>query len=167
MIQLSVVIIPGCFPTTPSYIIESRFKSQFSNMETICSLFLRLGVKPFASKFLPNSPDVPLPWNPCRLFQKSILAARHGRPSTARSYGLLWQTFETIGTSNPRRLFQKSIPAARHGRPSTDSWSNRRQESVPFVSKANSAGPSRTSVTARSHELLKQTAPHTAVDAPA
>ena len=44
----------------------------------------------------------------------------------------------------------------------TDFWNNRREESVPFVSKVHSGGPSRTSVTARSHELLKQTAPHTA-----
>ena len=57
--------------------------------------------------------------NSCRLFQKSIPAARHGRPSTAHPHGPLWLTSETIGVRNSCRLFQKSIPAARHGRPST------------------------------------------------
>ena len=56
--------------------------------------------------------------NLCRLFQKSIPAARHGRPSTARP---------------PR-------PAL------TDFWNNRREELVPFVSKVHPSGPSRTSV---------------------
>ena len=32
---------------------------------------------------------------------------------------------------------------------------------APFVSEVRESGPWRTSVTARSHELLKQTAPHT------
>ena len=121
--------------------------------------------------------------NLCRLFQKSIPAARHGQPSTARPHGPLWWTFATIGVRNPRRLFQKSIPAARHDRPSTarsdwllkqsaqgsraicfkspsqrpvttgrprpaltEFWNNRRQESVPFVSKVHPGGPSRLSV---------------------
>ena len=56
--------------------------------------------------------------NSCRLFQKSIPAARHGRPSTARP---------------PR-------PAL------TDFWNNRREELVPFVSKVHPSGPSRTAV---------------------
>ena len=73
--------------------------------------------------------------NSCRLFQKSIPAARHGRPSTARP---------------PR-------PAL------TDFWNNRREELVPFVSKVHPSGPSRTAVhgpppTARSDRLLKQLA---------
>ena len=55
-----------------------------------------------------------------------------------------------------------SRPAV-HGPPPrpalTDFWNNRREESVPFVSKVHPGGPSRTSVTARSDELLKQTAP--------
>ena len=55
----------------------------------------------------------------CRLFQKSISAARHGRPSTARPHGPLWRTSETIGVRNPCRLFKKVHPAARHGQPST------------------------------------------------
>ena len=121
--------------------------------------------------------------NPCRLFQKSIPAARHGQPSTARPHGPLWGTFATMGVKNPRRLFQKSIPAARHDRPSTtrsgwllkqsaqgsraicfkspsqrpvttgrprpaltEFWNNRRQESVPFVSKVHPSGPSRQAV---------------------
>ena len=116
---------------------------------------------------------------PRRLFQKSIPAAHHGRPSTACPHGPLWQTSETIGVRNPCRLFQKSISAARHGRPSTACphgplW--RTSETIvvrnpcrsfqKFTPAARhgqpSSGPSRTSVTARSHELLKQTAPHTA-----
>ena len=73
--------------------------------------------------------------NSCRLFQKSIPAARHGRPSTARP---------------PR-------PAL------TDFWNNRREELVPFVSKVHPSGPSRTAIhgpppTARSDGLLKQSA---------
>ena len=94
--------------------------------------------------------------NSCRLFQKSIPAARHGRPSTARPHGPLWRTSETIGVRNSCRLFQNSV----HGptpRPAlVDFCNNRREESVPFVSKVHLSGPSRTSVTARSDELLKQ-----------
>ena len=110
--------------------------------------------------------------------------------ATGRSHGPPWRTSATFGARNPCRLFQKSIPAARHGRPSTDFWNNRCKEPVPFVSKIHPGSPSRTSVhrllkqsvqgigavcfkspsrrpvlltsvTARSHELLKQTAPHT------
>ena len=70
----------------------------------------------------------------CRLFQKSIPAARHGRPSTNRTNnGPLWRTLETIGVRNPCLLFQKSIPVARHGRPSrtalTNFWNKRRPKS--------------------------------------
>ena len=105
----------------------------------------------------------------CHLFQKSIPAARHGQPSTARSHGPLWWNFETLGVRNPYHLFkspsQRPVMAVRP-RPAltarSDLGNNRRQESVPFVSKVHPGGPSRTSVTARSHELLKQTAPHTA-----
>ena len=92
--------------------------------------------KPFVSKVHPSGPSrtsvhgpPPRPaltdfWNNrreklCHSFQKSIPAARHGRPSTARPHGPLWRTSETIGVRNSCRLFQKSIPAARHGRPST------------------------------------------------
>ena len=57
----------------------------------------------------------------------------HGRPSTVCSHVPLWRTSATIGGRNPCRLFQKVHPS----------------------------GPSRPSVTARSHELLKQTALHT------
>ena len=92
--------------------------------------------KPFVSKVHPSGPSrtsvhgpPPRPaltdfWNNrreklCHSFQKSIPAARHGRPSTARPHGPLRRTSETIGVRNSCRLFQKSIPAARHGRPST------------------------------------------------
>ena len=127
---------------------------------------------PFVSKVHPSGPSrtsvhgpPPRPaltdfWNNrrgklCHSFQKSIPAARHGRPSMARPHGPLWQTSETIGVRNSCRLFQKSIPAARHGRPSTarpprpsliDFWNNRRKEAVSFVSRVHSSGPSRTSV---------------------
>ena len=88
---------------------------------------------PFVSKVHPGGPSRPAGchgplWrtsatigarNPCRLFQKSVPAARHGRPSTAGPHGPLWHTSATIGARNPCRLFQKSVPAARHGRPST------------------------------------------------
>ena len=103
--------------------------------------------------------------NLCRLFQKSVTAARHGRPSTTGSHGPLWRTSATIGTRNLCRLFQKvrpggpSRPAVRPGGPSrlsvhgppprpalTDSWNNRREESVPFVSKVHLSGPSRPAV---------------------
>ena len=174
--------------------------------------------------------------NPCRLFQKSVPAARHGRSSTARSDELLQQSapgIRAVCFKSPSRrpvtagrprpaptarsdgLLQQSAPGIRavcfkspsrrpvtavrprpaltnfcnnrrqesvpfvskvrpggpsrpsvHGptpRPAlVDFCNNRRQESVPFVSKVHLSGPSRTSVTARSDELLKQTAPHTA-----
>ena len=90
---------------------------------------------PFVSKVHPSGPSRtsvhgPPPraaltdfWNNrrgklCHSFQKSIPAARHGRPSTARP---------------PR-------PAL------TDFWNNRREELVPFVSKVHPSGPSRTAV---------------------
>ena len=114
--------------------------------------------------------QVVLEWRISGMVKVGEMNARHGQPSTARPHGPIWQTFETIGARNPCRLFQKSIPGGPsrpsvHGRlprPTlTNFCNNRRQESVPFVSKVPPGGPSRTSVTARSDELLKQTAPHT------
>ena len=138
---------------------------------------------PFVSKVRPGGPSRlsvhgrphgPLWWtfatigvrNPCRLFEKSLPAARHGQPSTARSDELLQQAGPGI-----RAVCFKSPPwrpvTAVRPRPTprpalVDFCNNRREESVPFVSKVNPSCPSQTSVTARSHELLKQTAPHTA-----
>ena len=83
--------------------------------------------------------------NLCRLFQKSVPAARHGRPSTAGSHGPLWRTSATIGTRNLCRLFQKVRPGG------------------PSRPAVRPGGPSRLSVhgpppTARSYGLLKQSA---------
>ena len=100
--------------------------------------------------------------NPCRLFQKSIPAARHGQPSTARSDGLLKQSAWRIRAVCFKSPSQRPVTASRPRPTLTDFWNNRREESVPFVSKVHPGGPSRTSVTARSDELLKQTAPHKA-----
>ena len=93
--------------------------------------------------------------NSCRLFQKSIPAARHGRPSTARPHGPLWRTSETIGVgsfairfkSPSQRPVTDVRPRPAPPRPAlTDFWNNRREELVPFVSKVHPSGPSRTAV---------------------
>ena len=98
------------------------------------------------------------------MFQKSIPAARHGRPSTARPHGPPWLTFETIGARKPCHLFQKSIPAARHDQPSTvrshdQLWQTFeifgvRNPPYHFFSKAHRSGLSRPSV----HDPLSQPA---------
>ena len=104
--------------------------------------------------------------NPCRLFQKSVPAARDGRPSTARSDELLQQSapgIRAVCFKSPSRRPVTAVrprpdPTARSGWLLQQSaWGIR---AVCF--KVHLSGPSRTSVTARSDELLKQTAPHTA-----
>ena len=92
---------------------------------------------------------------PCRLFQKSIPAARHGRPSTARpprpALTDFWnnrreELVPFVSKVHPSGPSRTSV----HGPPPrsalTDFWNNRREELVPFVSKVHPSGPSRTSV---------------------
>ena len=99
-----------------------------------------------------------------RLFQKFVRAGRGGRPWRAAGTDF-WNNrrkeavpfVSKVHPSGPSRLSVHGPPP----RPAlTDFWNNRREESVPFVSKVYLRGPSRTPVTARPHELLKQTAPH-------
>ena len=167
MIQLSEVIIPGCFPTTPLHIIMqgSRFKNWFSSLETICSLFLRLGVKPFVSKFLPNSPDAPLPGNPWRLFQKSTPAARHDRPSTARPQKLLKQSaqgkraicFKSSSQQPVTGVRQRPDPTARPERLLKQSAQGKRIVCLKSSSQQPATtGRPRPAPTVRSDELLQQ-----------
>ena len=134
---------------------------------------------PFVSEVHPGGPSRPSVhgphprpaltdfWNNRRQESMLFVSKVHpSSPSRLAVHGPLWQTSETIGVRNPCRLFQKftQLPVrASRPRPAlTDFWNNRREESVPFDSKVHPGGPSRTSVTARSPELLKQTAPHTA-----
>ena len=53
--------------------------------------------------------------NPCRLFQKSIPAARHGCPSTARSDGLLKQSAWGIRAVCFKSPSQRPVTDVRHG----------------------------------------------------
>ena len=90
----------------------------------------------------------------CHSFQKSIPAARHGRPSTARPHGPLWRTSETIGVGSYAIRFKspsqrpvtdarpRPAPTARSdGLLKQSAW-----EAMPFVSKVHPSGPSRTPV---------------------
>ena len=127
---------------------------------------------PFVSKVHPRSPSRP---------------AVHGPAPTARSDRVLKQSAWGIRAVCFKSLSQQAVRAS-HPRPALiDFWNYQREESVPsvskvhpssssrpavhgppprpaltFISKVHPGGPSRTSATARSHELLKQTAPHMA-----
>ena len=97
--------------------------------------------------------------------QQPVTAVRPRPAPTARSDELLQQSAPGICAvcfkSPPRRsvtaVRPRPDPTTRSGGPMQQSaWGIRE-----FVWKVHPSGPSRTSVTARSHELLKQTAPHT------
>ena len=99
------------------------------------------------------------------MFQKSIPAARHGRPSTTRSDELLQQSAPGMRAVCFKSQSRRPVTAGRPRPALTNFCNNRRQESVPFVSKVRSGGPSRPAVhgrpapTARSDGLLQQSAP--------
>ena len=114
---------------------------------------------PFVSKVHPSGPSRPAVhgplWrtsatigarNPCRLFQKSIKAARHGQPSTARSDELLQQSAPGIRAVCFKSPSRRPVTASRPRPALTNFCNNRRQESVPFVSKVHPSGPSRPAV---------------------
>ena len=97
------------------------------------------------------------------------------RPSRTSVHGRLPRPALTNFCNNRRQESAPFVSKVRPGGPSrpsvhgptprpalVDFCNNWREESVPFVSEVHLSGPSRTSVTARSDELLKQTAPHMA-----
>ena len=126
---------------------------------------------PFVSNVPPGGPSRPAvhgpllrtsatigAWNLCRLFQKSVPSARHGRPSTAGRPRPALTNF----CNNRRQESVQFVSKVRPGGPSrpsvhdrlprpalTNFCNNRRQESVPFVSKVRSGGPSRPAVHGR------------------
>ena len=109
--------------------------------------------------------------NSCRLFQKSIPAARHGRPSTARPHGPLWRTSETIGVGSYAIRFkspsQRPVTDVRP-RPAPTARSDRLLKQLAWGTRAicfkiPSQRPvtdvhPRPAPTARSDWLLKQSA---------
>ena len=120
---------------------DTTIRSNRPALTNFCSNRRQQSV-PFVSKVHPGRPSRPDPtaaltdfWNNRRDESVPFVSKVHlSSPSRPSVHGPLWRISQTIGARNPCRFFSKVHPD----------------------------GPSQMSVTARSHEPLKQTAPHTA-----